>query len=374
MSIHETVPQPHIEASSGVNYQNIDPFKVLAQTRAAETSVNIARFGFKVIESSRGESAFLVDIGSMIIGNVIEGLGTKNIIADQMRKITGKTYYDAIAQDDVAMIVNDLVSTGTLPVVVDMYAAAGRDAWFTDGKRNNDLTRGFKDACDKIGATWGGGESPALKDIVIKGKLDLAGSSWGVIQPKERHAHEEKLESGDRIVIFESSGPHANGVTGIRDDIGPHPQRWAARLEDGQMFGEAMLKPTHLYVKLVEDLFNAGVDIHYMQNITGHGWAKLMRSSRQLSYVIDEVPPVQPVFQFIQELRDKSPKEMYFSYNMGGGFAFYVPEKDVDVVQKIGAENHDMKSWNAGYVTEGSRQVDMKPLGFTFFSEELAVR
>src|SRR5687768_15050259 len=96
---------------AGVDYALLDPFKRLAQEVAASTDRNIERLGLEVVRESRGESAFLVRArdGSRpeLLGTVPETLGTKNLVADAMRAVTGSTYYGAIAQDVVAMNVND---------------------------------------------------------------------------------------------------------------------------------------------------------------------------------------------------------------------------------------------------------------------------
>src|SRR5438105_1878606 len=91
---------------SGVNYEAMDPIKVLSQLRAKATAGNLKRFSSLEIAASRGESAYVWEEKDKYRAFVIEGLGTKNLVADETRKITKKTHYDAIAQDTVAMIVN----------------------------------------------------------------------------------------------------------------------------------------------------------------------------------------------------------------------------------------------------------------------------
>src|SRR6185503_16720982 len=113
-------------SQTGVNYKSIDPLKILAQMNAKATAKNLSRFGMTEIGESRGESAYVWKVEEDIYkAFVIEGLGTKNLIADETRKITGKTHYDAIAQDTVATIVNDLIVVGADPQVVNAYFAVG---------------------------------------------------------------------------------------------------------------------------------------------------------------------------------------------------------------------------------------------------------
>src|SRR5207237_7946547 len=110
---------------------------------------------------------------------VEEHLGPKNHVADALLKLTGRSLYENIGIDTVATIVNDLVTTGALPLSVAMHAAVGDSSWFEDTQRANDLARGFAEGCRRAQAAWGGGETPALKDIVQRDAIDLAGSEVG---------------------------------------------------------------------------------------------------------------------------------------------------------------------------------------------------
>src|SRR5215203_1381011 len=85
--------------NAGVDYGKIDPLKVLAQRAAAETGRNLAQHGLSEVPASRGESAYVVDCGDFYLASITECLGTKALVADAMREITGSTYYDQIAQD-----------------------------------------------------------------------------------------------------------------------------------------------------------------------------------------------------------------------------------------------------------------------------------
>jgi phosphoribosylformylglycinamidine cyclo-ligase len=361
-------------ASTGVNYESLDPFKKLAQEYAKNTSANLERFHeMKVVEESRGESAFVWERGDHYGALVIEGLGTKNLVADEMRKITGKTYYDQIAQDAVAMIVNDLITVGAKPEVINAYFASGDSEWLGDLERSEDLLKGWKEACDLSGATWGGGETPTLKGIVSPNTGEILGAATGVIKPKERLVTGEKLSVGDRIFLVESSGIHANGLTLARSIAENLPEGYATKLSDGVFYGDSLLEPTFIYELLVESLLESGIDIHYMANITGHGWRKLMRANRNFTYVVDEIPKPQPVFEFIQEKSGNDDEEMYGNFNMGAGFAIFLEDRDVDDAKKIFRE-FTYKLLNAGYVKEGPRRVVIKPKDISFEGKSLDLR
>lgn len=352
-----------------VDYSKIDPLKILAQSLAKTTS----NTDIKVVEESRGESAFVWEEEESYRAFVIEGLGTKNLVADELRKITGKTYYAALAQDTVATIINDLIVVGANPQIINAYFAAGSSGWFSDAQRSKDLTEGFAKACMESGVVWGGGESPALGGIINEQTADLAGSAIGIIKPKERLTLGDKIKSGDRILLIESSGIHANGLTQAREIAENLPQKYQEKLPDGSLYGEAILTPTHLYAKLINDLFDAGVEIHYMVNITGHGFRKLMRAVQPFTYHITKIPPIPLIFQFIKEKSGNSDEQMYASFNMGAGFAVYLPESEVEKAQGI-ISKHNLKSWNAGKVEGGEKQVKIVEKNITFKADSLGVR
>jgi phosphoribosylformylglycinamidine cyclo-ligase len=361
-------------AGVGVDYEAMDPFKRLAQQAGRETAKNILRLGFSEVEMSRGESAYLMDAGDHYVAHVEEGLGTKDLVADAMYRLTGESYYDRIAQCTVAMIVNDMITLGALPLSVAMHLAVGVSSWFSDEKRCGDLIDGWKKACELARCAWGGGETPTLKDIVHPDTAVLSGSAVGVVKPKSRLIHAASIQHGDAIVIIGSSGIHANGLTLAREIAGKLPNGYLTKLGDGRLYGGALLDPTTIYVPLVEDCFHEGVDIHYAVNITGHGWRKLMRATQPFAYIIDHVPVPHPVFSFIQEYGPVDDKEAYANLNMGAGFALYVLESDVRKVLAI-AHFLGMSASRAGTIESSKvKRVIIHPLGLEYLGSTLGVR
>ena len=360
-------------ARSGVDYSAMDPIKVLAQKKAAETASNLNVFNAHEIIASRGESAYVWEEADSYRSLVIEGLGTKNLVADAMRKFGDKTYYDAIAQDTIAMVVNDLIVVGALPQVVNAYFAIGDSNWMKDEKRAADLISGWAAACNLSGATWGGGETPTLKGIINPETIDLGGSAVGIIADKNNLVLGDKLAAGDRIIFITSSGIHANGLTLARKIGDELPEGYGTKLSDGRMYGEALLTPTPIYVPVVRALQQASIDIHYMVNITGHGWRKLMRATKDFSYVIESVPEVPTEFLFIQEQAKISDQEMYGNFNMGAGYAIYVAESDAEKVVATAAEQ-GFKAIIAGRVETGPKQVVIQPKNIVFSGDTLEVR
>ena len=357
---------------SGVDYGLMDPLKRMAQEAGKKTVINLISSDMKELPQSRGESAYVIDSGDSYLAFVMEGLGTKNLVADEMRKITGKTYYDIMANDTIGCMVNDIVTVGAKPVTIMAYWAPGSSEWFKDIKRQKDLVNGWAKACNLSGASWGGGETPTLTKIVSKETIDLAGACFGLIKPKSRLILGDKLEAGDVVILFESNGIHANGLSLARLVAKKLPRTYATKMPNGEMFGEALLKPTILYPKLIMDLLDSGIEIHYISNITGHGWRKIMRLKKPFTYRITAIPPVPEVLKFIVDQGKIDLKEAYGNFNMGAGFAVYVPEKEAQKVLKI-ASKHKIKAYKAGVVEKGEKQVIIEPLNITYKSEELTI-
>lgn len=358
---------------AGVNYDLIDPLKIAAQRAAAATGAHLGGHGFSEVLASRGESAYVVDVGPFYLASIVECLGTKTLVADEMSKLTGKSFYAGIAQDTIAMAINDLITVGATPLVVQAYWAAGGSDWFGDKLRAQALVEGWKKACDTCQVAWGGGETPALAGIVEEGRIDLAASCTGLINPKTRLSVGDQLGAGDAIVLLASSGIHANGLSLARKLVERLPNGYLTEIEPGLSYGEALLAPTVLYSPVTEALFKAGIQPHYCANITGHGWRKMLRHPGQFTYRIHTVPPVTPVLKFMQEHAKQDDREAYSTLNMGAGFAIFVKAEDaartVEVAKACGID-----AWLAGALEAGPKQLLIEPLNIRFSDDDLQLR
>lgn len=362
---------------AGVNYDLIDPLKVSAQRAAAATAGQLAGHGFSEVAASRGESAYVVDVGPFYIASIVECLGSKALVADEMAALTGRSWYAGIAQDTIAMAVNDLITVGATPLVVQAYWAAGGSDWFGDAARAQALVAGWKAACETCGVAWGGGETPALAGIVEGGRIDLAASCTGLINPKQRLSVGDKLAAGDAIVLLDSSGIHANGLSLARKLVERLPQGWLTEVDPAQhpglSYGEALLAPTVLYSPVTEALWKAGIVPHYNANITGHGWRKLLRHPGRFTYRMHTVPTVPPVLRFIQQHAQQDDREAYSTLNMGAGFALFVAAEDAGRTVAI-AQGLGIGARVAGQVEDGDKQLLIEPLGLRFGDDALQLR
>jgi phosphoribosylformylglycinamidine cyclo-ligase len=358
---------------AGVDYDLIDPLKVAAQHAAAATARHLQAHGFSEVRDSRGESAYVVDVGPFYLASIVECLGSKALVADEMSRLTGRSYYDAIAQDTIAMAVNDLITVGATPLVVQAYWAAGGSDWFADAARAQALVAGWKRACDLCGVSWGGGETPALAGIVEPGRIDLAAACTGLVNPKERLSLGDKLGPGDAIVLLASSGIHANGLSLARKLVERLPQGYLTPVQPGLTYGDALLVPTLLYSPVTEALYRAGITPHYASNITGHGWRKLLRHPKPLRYRVHTVPEVPPVLRFIQQHAQQGDHEAYGTLNMGAGFALFVRADQAQRTLEV-AREQGVQATLAGVVEAGEKELLIEALGLRFAGEDLQLR
>ncbi len=93
-----------------------------------------------------------------------------------------------------------------------------------------------------------------------------------------------------------------------------------------------------------------------------------------LSYIIDDgVPKPQPIFQFIQEKSGNSDEEMYGNFNMGAGFAIFMPQRDVEAATQI-AQELGLNAGKFGYVYHGPKRVHITSKHIIFTEDTLGIR
>jgi phosphoribosylformylglycinamidine cyclo-ligase len=356
--------------AAGVDYEALDAAKRLAIAKALSTSPLLDARGGHALDSSRGEPAFAFRLGDTTLAIVVEGLGTKSMIARAMLERHGANRFADVAYDAVAAILNDLCCVGALPLVVNAYFATGSSEWYLDGDRAEALLEGWRTACDDAGCVWGGGESPSLPGLLADGEVELAGAAVGAVPEGQGPLLGDALCPGDEIVLVASSGLHANGASLARLVAERLEHGYATALPSGRTFGDALLDPSRMYVGLVAELLSAGAPVHYLSHITGHGLLKLMRAQRELSYVIERLPPVPEVLRFLAEQAQLPATAAYSTFNMGAGFALYCAAGSGEQVVRVAARlGHE--ALVAGTVREGPREVVLEPLAVRYGGEQL---
>jgi phosphoribosylformylglycinamidine cyclo-ligase len=359
----------------------LDAAKRGALTEALSTSTLLTGNGGVAVDESRGEPAFVFEVAGQTLAFVVEGLGTKSVIARQVEDDLGpsavgdaddpgRSAFGNVAYDTVAAIVNDLCCVGALPLTVNAYFATGASEWYADQRRAGELFAGWREACADAGAAWGGGESPSLPGLVAGAEIELAGSAVGLIPRGRGPILGGELVAGDEIVLVASSGLHGNGSSLARKVAEQSPEGYRTPIGDGRPLGVALLDRTVIYTALVRAVLGREVPVHYLSHITGHGLLKLMRPRRELSYTIHRLPPVPPVLAHLVASAEMTTESAYSTFNMGAGFAVYCGRGCGEEVVRIASEL-SLSAHVAGVVGEGPRRVILEELGVVFGGEDL---
>jgi phosphoribosylformylglycinamidine cyclo-ligase len=277
--------------------------------------------GFGQVKLDIGYFANVIDIGGVGLAISTDGVGSKSIIAEMMRR------YDTIGIDCVAMNVNDLLCVGARPVsMVDYIAVEEADAGMLGA-----IAIGLAEGARQAGISIPGGEISSLKDIV-RG-FDLVGTAVGIM-PLDRIIIGHNLMPGDVVIGLESSGIHSNGLTLARRVLFDRNKFAIDHVfpELGIPLGEELLRPTLIYVPEILDIIQSVPTVKALINITGDGLLNLPRVDAKVGFLIDGLPPPPPIFQLIQRLGSVSDAEMHQVYNMGIGFCVLAAETDRDPV------------------------------------------
>jgi phosphoribosylformylglycinamidine cyclo-ligase len=356
--------------AAGVDYDALDAGKRLAMAKALSTSPLLADRGGRAIDASRGEPAFVFELEGKSFAFVVEGLGTKSIIARHVLEAQGTNHFADVAYDTVAAILNDLCCVGALPLVVNAYFATGASEWYLELDRAGALLEGWRRACADAGCVWGGGESPSLPGLLAEQDIELAGAAIGAVPDGRSALLGEELGPGDEIVLVASSGLHANGASLARLVAGRLQEGYATELPGGATLGAALLEPSLMYVGLVAALLQAEVELTYISHVTGHGLLKLMRPAKALTYRIERLLPVPPVLAFLSEQAAMDAQAAYSTFNMGAGYALYCAAGSGEQIVAVAA-SLGLQAIVAGKVEMGPRQVILEPVGVQFDGSRL---
>ncbi len=276
-----------------------------------------------------------------------DGVGTKLKLAIA----TGR--HDDIGIDLVAMCVNDLLVQGAEPLFFLDYFACGR----LDTAVAERVIAGIARGCREAGCALVGGETAEMPGLYAPGDYDLAGFAVGAVE-RDRALTGAAVAPGDVVLGLASSGAHANGFALIRHIVADHGLDWSqpAPFDAAQTLGEALLRPTRIYVPALLPLARAG-DIRAMAHITGGG-------------LIENIPrvlpaacraeldagawPLPPLFDWLRRAGALGPLDLARTFNCGIGMALVVAADAADrVVAALRAAGQTC--WPIGRVAAGGR-------------------
>src|SRR5215472_7352583 len=229
-----------------------------------------------------GYFANVIDIGGIGLAVCTDGVGSKTIIAQMMNR-------------------NDAICVGARPIsMVDYIAIEKPDAGILGA-----IAKGLAEGAKQAGISISGGEISQLKEV-IRG-LDLIGMAVGIV-PLDRIITGRELVPGDVVIGLESNGIHSNGLTLARHVFFERAKLAIDHVlpELGVSLGEELLRPTLIYVSEILEIIQKVPTVKALINITGDGLLNLPRVEAKVGFLIDDLPPVPPIFQLIQIQGDVS--------------------------------------------------------------------
>ena len=280
-----------------------------------------------------------------------DGCGTKVKLAILMDK------HDTIGIDAVAMCVNDIICCGAKPLFFLDYIACGKNY----PEKIATIVGGVAEGCVQSGAALIGGETAEHPGLMPLEDYDLAGFAVGIVD-KKKIIDNTRMCEGDVVIALPSTGIHSNGFSLCRKVFNidnNDPLLYVPREElGGKTIAEALLVPTKIYVKPVLALLEK-VDVTGISHITGGGfYENIPRSIPDgLCARIDlSAVKVLPIFDLIAQFGNVPQRDMFNTYNMGGGMSITVAAEDVDTALEILKANGE-DAYVIGEIVKGDEGV-----------------
>ena len=187
---------------------------------------------------------------------------------------------------------------------------------------------------------------------------DLAGFTVGVVD-KPKVIDSSRMAEGDVVLALPSSGFHSNGYSLVRKvfdvenaDLGRYDD------ELGETLGEALLRPTVIYVKPVLRCIEAA-DVKGVSHITGGGFYENVPRCIPdgLCARIDKAAIKTPaIFRLLQKKGGIDEHDMFNTFNMGVGMAVIVSPETADAaLSALKAEGID--AYVCGEIVAGEEKV-----------------
>jgi phosphoribosylformylglycinamidine cyclo-ligase len=301
-----------------------------------------------------------------------DGAGTKSSLAYIYWKETGDlSVWKGIAQDAIVMNIDDLACVGALNNI--LYSSTiGRNQKLIPGEVIAEVINGAEEVLQMlrehdVPVMSTGGETADVGDLVRTIIVD------STVMARMRRADvvtNEKISAGDVIVGLASAGKAtyedeynggmgSNGLTSGRHDIfvgdyaKKYPESYDPAMPEELVYsgkykltdrlpnipltiGKLVLSPTRTYAPLIKKVLNVlGANVHGLIHCSGGAQTKILHFIDQLHIIKDNLFPVPPLFQIIQQESNTHWKEMYKVFNMGHRMEVYLPEKFAKEVIEI---------------------------------------
>ena len=336
---------------------------------------------------------FLVGDANWVNVMHADGAGTKSILAYLYWKETGDiSVWKGIAQDAVVMNLDDLLCVGIHDNIL-FSSTIDRNKKLIPGEILETVINGTQELFDElkqfgVNIHYLGGETADVGDVVrtiaVNGTMT---ARW----PKNKVVTNERIQAGDVIVGFASSGRAgyekeynsgiaSNGLTSARHDVlakfyaEQYKETYETSLADQVVYigkhrmtdtipnasisvGKLLLSPTRTYAPLLKLLLEEHFDaIHGLIHCSGGGQTKCMKYlPGNFRIVKDNLfdPPV--IFQLIQQASGADLREMYQVFNMGHRMEIFTDAASADKMIAAG-KKFGIEAKVVGRVEAGSKK------------------
>ncbi len=293
-----------------------------------------------------------------------DGAGTKSSLAYMYWKETGDiSVWKGIAQDALIMNIDDLLCVGATDNIL-LSSTIGRNKNLIPSEVISAIINGTEELITEL-ESYGvnihstGGETADVGDIV---RTIIVDSTVTVRMKRSDVIDNANIQAGDVIVGLASFGQSSyetgynggmgsNGLTSARHDVFDHylankyPESFDAAVPNDLVYsgkikltdsvknspidaGKLVLSPTRTYAPIINKIlekYNSD-SIHGMVHCSGGAQTKVLHFVDNVHVIKDNLFPVPPLFQLIQEQSGTDWKEMYQVFNCGHRMELYVPE------------------------------------------------
>ncbi len=317
-----------------------------------------------------------------------DGAGTKSALAYVYWKETGDlTVWKGIAQDALIMNVDDLLCVGATDNIL-LSSTIGRNKNLIPGEVISAIINGTNELVEEL-STMGvniyptGGETADVGDLV---RTVIVDSTVTCRMKRADVIDNANIRPGDVIVGLSSSGQASyeqtynggmgsNGLTSARHDVFAHylaakfPESFDPAIPQDLIYsgtkkltdiiadtgldaGKLVLSPTRTYAPVIKKILQElRPVVHGMVHCSGGAQTKILHFIDKLKVIKNNLFPVPPLFELIQQESGTPWKEMYKVFNMGHRMEIYLPAEYADQVIAI-SQSFDIDAQIVGFVDQ----------------------
>lgn len=302
-----------------------------------------------------------------------DGAGTKSSLAYMYWKETGDmSVWKGIAIDSIVMNIDDLICVGATDNIL-LSSTIGRNKNLIPGEVISKIINGTEEFLEQmrelgIGIRSTGGETADVGDLV---RTIIVDSTVTARMNRKDVISNDRIKAGDVVVGLASfgqatyeteynGGMGSNGLTSARHDVfnsslaNKYPESYdnalpkevvycggldltSATTVEGVTAGKMVLSPTRTYAPVIAEVLKQHRSkIDGLVHCSGGAQTKVLHFLNDgLKVVKDNLFPIPPLFEMIQQQSKTEWQEMYKVFNMGHRMEVYTDEKTAQDVIAI---------------------------------------